>query len=276
MKTIIVPTDFSPIAENALWFAADMAKHINACILLLHIYQVPVTVSEVPMVMINADEIELESNNHLLVLKAVVEKKTMGSVPVFIQSRLGSVGTELEEVCESIHPFAVVMGTHGSSYPGSTGFGSNSLAAIRRLQVPVMVVPPNAIFRPVQKIGLACDLKKVHASTPEKEIKMIVKEFGAELHVLNVDARFEHFGPAGREQSALLHNMLEELHPHYHFIYRENIEESLDDFARRNDIDFLIVVPKKHAFPEGLFHKSCSKKLAANAHVPVMSIHEPV
>lgn len=275
MKTILVPTDFSPIAENALWFAADMAKHINGCLLLLHVYQVPITVSEVPMVMINADELKAESETNLHELKETLEKNTMGSVPVFFQSRLGSVGTELEDICETIHPFAVVMGTHGSTRTASTAFGSNSLAAIRRLHVPVMLIPPGASFRPIQKIGLACDLKKVCDTTPEKEIKTIVKEFGAELHVLNVDSRFEHFAPHGREQTAVLHNMLEELHPHYHFIYRENIEESLDDFAQRNDLDFLIVVPKKHAFPEGLFHRSCSKKLAARAHVPVMAIREP-
>lgn len=258
-----------------MWFAADMARHINACLLLLHVYQVPVTVAEVPMVMINAGEMEADSNEKLQELKTIVDKTTMGSVPVFTQSRLGSIGTELEEVCRTIRPFAVVMGTHGSSRTESLVFGSNSLTAIRRLHVPVMLIPPGSAFRPVQKIGLACDLRKVEATTPQKEIKAIVKEFGAELHVLNVDSHFEHFAPAGREQTAVLHNMLEELHPHYHFIYRENIEESLDDFAQRNQLDFLIVVPKKHAFPEGLFHKSCSKKLAAQAHVPVMAIHEP-
>jgi len=275
MKTIIVPTDFSPVAENAMWFATDMARHINASILLLHVYQVPVTVSEVPMVMINADELKAETEQNLQELKAMVDKATMGSVPIFIQSRLGSVGTELEDVCSTIHPFAVVMGTHGGSRAESMVFGSNSLTAIRRLHVPVMVIPPGSAFRPIQKIGLACDLKKVEATTPQKEIKAIVKEFGAELHVLNVDCHFEHFAPAGREQTAVLHNMLEELHPHYHFIYRDNIEASLDDFAQRNELDFLIVIPKKHAFPEGLFHRSCSKKLASHAHVPVMAIHEP-
>lgn len=276
MKTILVPTDFSPIAENAMWFAADMARHIKAGLLLLNVYQVPVVIGEVPMTMLNADELRSESEAHLEELRQQLVKTTMGAVPVFIQARLGSAGTELEEVCRHMRPFAVVMGTHGSNKTGRNLFGSTSQAAIRRLHVPVMVIPPGATFRPVQKIGLACDLKKVEATTPEKEIKTIVKEFGAELHVLNVDTRFEHFAPAGREQAAALQNMLEELHPHYHFIYRDDIEESLDDFAQRNQLDFLIVVPKRHAFPEGLFHKSCSKRLATQAHVPVMAIHEPI
>ncbi|MBS1563086.1 MAG: universal stress protein [Bacteroidetes bacterium] len=276
MKTIIVPTDFSSIADNALRFATDMAKHIRASLLLLHVYQVPVAVSDMPMVTLNADEMKADSERDLAEAKDRIVQSTMGSVPVFTQARLGSVSTELEDICKSMQPFAVVMGTHGDSRTMPTVFGSNSLAAMRRLHVPVMLIPPGVSFRPVQKIGLACDMQKVAPSTPEKEIKTIVKEFGAELHVLNVDRRFEHFAPSSRQEAATLQNMLEELHPHYHFIYRDNIEESLDDFAQRNDLDFLIVVPKRHAFPEGLFHRSCSKKLAAQAHVPVMAIHEPV
>jgi len=276
MKTILVPTDFSPAAENAMWFAADMARHIRACVLLLHIYQVPVAVSEVPVMTLTADDLKDESEEKLNELKGRLEKTTLGSVPVFTQSRLGNPGVEMEDVCNAIRPFAVIMGMHGKARVETMMFGSTALTAMRHLHVPVMIIPPGASFRPVQKIGLACDLKKVEATTPVKEIIAIVKEFGAELHVLNVDKRFEHFAPAGREQTTVLHNMLADLDPHYHFIHKDNIEESLDEFAQRHQIDFLIVIPRKHGFPEGLFHKSCSKKLATHAHVPVMAIHEPI
>jgi nucleotide-binding universal stress UspA family protein len=274
MKTILVPTDFSPVAENAMRFAADMAQHIKAAVLLLHVYQLPVVVSEVAMVMTGEGELRAESDERLNELKEKLEKLTMGRVPVFIQSRYGSVTNELEDACANINPFVVVMGTMGMGKMERMMFGSTTLTAIRRLHAPVMVIPPGVVFSPVQKIGLACDFKNVQTCTPKKEIKAVVNEFGAELHVVNVDRGFKHYAPAAREQSTLLHNMLEELHPHYHFICRENIEESLDEFALRNQIGFLIVVPKKHSFTGGLFHKSCSNELVTHAHVPVMAIHE--
>ena len=49
MKTILVATDFSPAALNAANYAADMALAINADILLLHVYQIPVVYLEVPV-----------------------------------------------------------------------------------------------------------------------------------------------------------------------------------------------------------------------------------
>jgi len=259
-----------------MWFAADMARNIGAGLFLVHMYQVPVTaISEVPMMMLNADELKNKSEEQLQELKERVEKTTLGCIPVFIQSRLGNAGVELEDICDTIHPFAVVMGMHSKGGVETTVFGSTALTAMRHLHVPVMIIPPGSSFKPIQKIGLACDLKRVEATMPGKEIRAVVNEFGAELHVLNVDKRFEHFAPAGREQTTVLHHMLAGLDPRYHFIHKDNIEESLDEFAQRHQIDFLIVIPKKHAFPEGLFHKSCSKKLAEHAHVPVMTIHEP-
>ena len=47
MKTIIVPTDFSEISNNAAFYAAEMANAIKADILLSHIVSLPMAMSEV-------------------------------------------------------------------------------------------------------------------------------------------------------------------------------------------------------------------------------------
>lgn len=274
MKTIIVPTDFSVMANNAMRFATDMAQHINASLMLLHIYQVPVAIGEVPMPLVNVDELQKSSEEKLKTLKEEVEKLTAFKVKVYIEARLGEVVDELQNVCATVQPFAVIIGTKGSGALERMLFGSVTLSAMKHLDVPVMVIPPGVRYKPVHKIGLACDFKNVVAATPEKEIKSIVKEFNAALHVLNVDYHNQHFEGNTPEESFLLHNMLAEVKPSYHFIEKENVEEGIKEFAETNNIDFIIVIPKKHQFLEGLFHKSLSKELAFHSHVPVMAIHE--
>ncbi|MDX1936457.1 MAG: universal stress protein [Flavihumibacter sp.] len=274
MKTIIVPTDFSVIAENAMRFAIDMAQHINASLLLLHIYQIPVAIGEVPMPLVNVEELQKSSEEKLKTLKNDIEKLTACKVKVYTEARLGDVVDELQNVCATVQPFAVILGTKGSGALERMLFGSVTLSAMKHLDVPVMVIPPGARYKPVHKIGLACDFKNVVAATPEKEIKSIVKEFNAELHVLNVDYHNQHFEAKTPEESFLLHNMLAEIKAEYHFIEKENVEEGINEFAETNNIDFVIVIPKKHQFLEGLFHKSHSKELAFHSHVPVMAIHE--
>ena len=65
MKTIIIPTDFSPIATNALHYGIDMAQTINASVLLMHVYQVPLAIADVPVVVISEDELKNNAEEKL-------------------------------------------------------------------------------------------------------------------------------------------------------------------------------------------------------------------
>ena len=234
MKTIIIPTDFSPVATNALHYGIDMAKAVNASILLLHVYQVPVSFSDTPIVLVSIEDLRKGAEEQIERLKQEVEHLTSGSVKVYTETRMGNVTDELENLCEKINPFAVVMGTKGSSGVERILFGSNTLTAIRHLNWPVICVPPGKTFgNGIKKIGFACDFRDVVKTTPTHFIKEFIKEFGAELHVLNVDHDNKHFNPETPEQSILLHTMLEESKPSYHFIEHADIEDGINEFAEK-------------------------------------------
>ena len=65
MKTILVPTDFSIAAENAVEYAIGFAKETNASIILFHSYHIPIPPTEVPIMMITSDELQKESESFL-------------------------------------------------------------------------------------------------------------------------------------------------------------------------------------------------------------------
>ena len=275
MKTIIIPTDFSPIATNAMNYGVDMAKAINANIILLHVYQVPVSMTDVPVVVVSVDELKKEAEERLADLKASVEHITSGKLKVYTETRMGDVVDELEDLCNKIKPIAVVMGTKGASGIERAMFGSVTLTAIRHLNWPVICVPPGKEFgQGIGKIGFACDFKKVIETTPIHLIKDFIKEFNAELHVLNVDYENRRFKPETPEQSLMLHTMLEDVNPSYHFIEQKDIEEGINQFAEKNNLDLIIAIPKKHKLLEGIFKPSSTKQLVFQSHIPVMCVHE--
>jgi nucleotide-binding universal stress UspA family protein len=274
MKTIIVPTDFSPVAVNAMHYAANMASSIGASVILFHAYQVPVAFSEVPIVSISMEEMKQISEEKLAELKTGLEHLTSGSVKIYSENRLGETIDELENYCKSISPFAVVMGTKGASAMERLFLGSNTLSAIKHLSCPVIIVPPGATFHAIHKIGFACDLREVVETTPVRFIHDLCTIFNAELLVLNVDYKNRNFNTDVPEQSLLLHNMLEPLSPSYHFIENPNIEEGINSFAETHGVDMIITIPKKHKLTESLFQKSHTRELAFHAHIPIVAIHE--
>ena len=98
MKTIIVPTDFSPAALNAAYYAADMAKAIDAGILLLHVFYVLVSYTEVPPII---DESVMRENVELKMdeLKQQLEHTYGDKLNISAEIKMGGLLNQLESLC---------------------------------------------------------------------------------------------------------------------------------------------------------------------------------
>ena len=64
------------------------------------------------------------------------------------------------------------------------------------------------------------------------------------------------------------------LKPSYHFITNDNTDEGIMDFAEKNSIDLLLVLPKRHSLLDKLISKSHTRQLVLHSHVPVMAIQQ--
>lgn len=271
MKTILVTTDFSSAAMNATNYAADMASAINADLLLLHVYQIPFSYGEIP-VPIDPEEMMENAAEQLKKVKEELDEKTNGTLHIETEVTLGTFFQQLKEVCERVTPYTVVMGSQGTSAVQRFLFGSNSVYAIKHLMWPLMTVPPDVSFAKIKNIGLACDFDEVVDTIPLDEIKTLVNDFNANLHVLNTGKKSE-FKPGLIFESHILHTMLSDFKPNYHFITAKDTDKAIMDFVENNNIDLLVVLPKRHDLFETIVHTSHSKQLVLHCHVPVMALH---
>ena len=271
MKTILVATDFSDAASNAACYAADMAVAINAHLLLLHIYEIPMAYLEVPVIA-NFNELDETAQSQMNKLKEELIKRTMGNINIASQVKTGTFFRELKTTCENINPYVVVMGSQGTTMADHLLFGRHTIHVMKSLQWPLITVPAHLAYASIKKIGLACDMDKIAATVPVSAIKMMVNEFKAELHVINTGDK-ERFAPDIISQSMLLEEKLLPMKTHFHFIAHDNIDEGIIAFAEKNNIDLLIALPKRHGIVEKLIHKSHTKQFILYSHVPVLVLH---
>ena len=274
MKLLLVPTDFSPIADNAMKYAMDMAKATNSNLMLVNMYQIPISFSEVPLVTISLDELRKISQNKLASIKHNIENITGGGIHVYTESILGEVSYEVEKLCERLHPYAVIVGTRGVTGIGKFFLGSNTQSIVEHVNTPVLVIPPGATFKPFKKIGLATDMKGVIEHTPVGPIRELVSFFGADLHVLNVDYERRHFTSNTPEESLHMDMLLTGMNPVYDFIENKDVEDGLQEFAEKNNLDLLITLPKKQHFLEKILEKSVTRDLIYHTNLPLMCIHQ--
>jgi nucleotide-binding universal stress UspA family protein len=275
MKTIIVLTDFSPLSLNAANYAIDMAAELHASITLFHAYTIPLAYNEIPIAPDTTQLLVDGATEQMKNLKEKLSADCGGKTKIYTEIVMGSVIPQLQDYCAKIKPIAVVMSPRGAGAVERFFLGSNTIYAIKHLVWPLIVVPAEARFSNIKKIGLACDLKNVVETSPIEEIKDLVKQFHAKLYVLHVNTGSERsYGPEIIEESGLLQEMLQELHPKYHFLNDIDIEAGISDFAEKNKLDLVIVIPKKRNLIEKIFNKSHTKSLALHTRVPLMAMHE--
>jgi nucleotide-binding universal stress UspA family protein len=272
MKSIIVPTDFSSTSVNAAYYAVEIAKRVQADIVLLHVLQLPITVSEVPL---PPDSYELslaEANQSLKELKKKLEKDSNGKVHITCKVTTSGFMGEIENLNHKQNTFAMIMGTSGAGATEVFFLGSFSLAAARHLNHPLFVVPPGYQFKGINKIGLACDMRNVSKTVPLPTIKDICDYFDAKLEVLYVGKSDEKIDPLVLSETRFMQGNLADLHPKIRITTDHDIKGGLEDFVQKSGIDALILVPKERNFVESIFHKSVSKSMVLHPQVPIIIV----
>src|SRR5687767_1766608 len=131
MQTILVPTDFSDNAKNAVNYAAQLAKKLNASLLLLYAYMLPTPVSEVPYVMINAEE--MQKDNERMAAEAVQKLQSDHGIKASSIVRLGFPSEEIEAIIEDQPVDLIVMGMKGKGALEKM-MGSTTTATIKKVK----------------------------------------------------------------------------------------------------------------------------------------------
>ena len=270
MKTLIIATDFSSTAKNATTYAMDMAQAVQASVLLLHIYPVPGNYGDMPLPTGLIDW-KTRIEDELDKLKKQLERRTGGQVKVNTEIRMGSFLTELGAACNRVQPYAVVMGCKGSTAAERFLFGSHAIDAMKHLAWPVITVPPEAKFKEIKKIGLACDLQDPEATVPLDEINQLVTDFNASLHILNTGD--QTYDPQAVFIAGWLGKRLRDVRPSFHFV-EGNTDDAILSFAERIEVDLLVVLPRRHNILDMLTHRSHTKQFVLHSHIPVMALHD--
>jgi nucleotide-binding universal stress UspA family protein len=273
MKTIIVATDFSPIALNAINYAVAMAKKINAQLHLLHVCPSPPIVFGDTVETVTVKDVIENSESQMTALKNRLMGQEKDTIPIKTKVVLGDFFDELEDLCTKEKPYVVIMGCQGKTALERVFLGSHALNTMRNLNWPVLIVPPLAVFTDIKRIGLACDFSKPIDALPIADVKNILEDFNAELHIINVGKK-GHYDSDIVFESVRLDDILKPFEPKHHFIDNNDIDDGIIEFIEDEKIDILIILPKRHSLMERLVYKSSTKILSLHTRVPLLSLHQ--
>lgn len=275
MKRIIVPTDFSDTAKNAARYAVQLAGSIpGASIVLYNLSDKIALGSDSSPLTENKDDRSIVLQAALNNLKTELSEISDVAVEAVVEEG-GSLTDSLARYVRHHGIDLIIMGITGATRLEQIFMGSNALNVVNLGVCPVIIVPPDAVFKPVKKVLFACDFKNVSSTIPFSPVKSVLNTFKPTLLIVNVDT--DHYVEVTDEyksQRAILETRLEEFNPEFYFIRMYDFQDSIGSFASDRDVDLILTIPKKHHFLTGLFKTSHTKKLAYHSHVPLLAVHE--
>ena len=278
MQTILVPTDFSATAKNAAIYAIELAKQIGAAkVVIYNAYEVIMPSMAIDPMVPSMMPIDLEtykniSENGLESFSKELLPACGGTVVLETMSDLNTLASGICEAAEKTGAALIIMGITGGNAMEESLIGSNTVDVAKEVTVPMIIVPPNAVFKIIEEITLAVDLKKVAATTPVEPIKKLLDIIKAKLFVLHVNDGEDDADKD--DQMAVLNGLLKGYNPEYFFVNNISFIDGINDFVYSKNVDLIITIPKKHGWFETLFKRSHTKLLAFHSHVPLMVVHD--
>jgi nucleotide-binding universal stress UspA family protein len=277
LKKILVPTDFSEHSLGALHYAAAMAKHSDAEIVLLHVME-----SYAENVALNhainlTDTIKKAVNEKLMQIKT--ENMDLWGIKISMRLENGKIYKVITDVLEEEKIDLVVMGTHGSSGINTLEkyiLGSNAYRIIRVAECPVITVRESKEEAKFKTIVLPLDTTKETKDKVASVVK-IAKVFGATVHVISVSTRWDEWRIGGDKMKAQLEEVSEEIKKAgvlvvSKVIRKEDITESVLDYAKSVNADLLVIMTSAESKLAEFTVGSSARTVISESSIPVLSI----
>lgn len=239
MKKILVPTDFSDQAFNALKAAARIARKSNAEIILLHIIDLPQETMDMVRPGYDLPEIIFFKNHAESRLTETSLSPELHGLTVSQVLKLGRTFSEVTEVAKVNNVDMIVMGSHGASGFKELFIGSNTEKVIRTSEVPVLAIKGNESEIKFDKVVVANDFTEDVKDSFQKIINFL-KANGGTPHFLLVNTPNNFKSTHVAEEMA--HNFLQqfELEGYEFSIYNDiDIEKGILNFADRINADLI-------------------------------------
>ncbi len=273
MKRILLPTDFSRNAWNAIEYALHLLKDESCTFYLLNTYT-PVfyrvdyliggpAVSAIPDIGVDVSLAGLERS-----VERITKKFQNPNHQFKTLSAFNTLTDEVNKVCEKEQIDLLIMGTKGASGAKEIFLGSNTVHVIRKAEIPVLAIPEDFEYKPFENIVLPTDYQFKYQPEELEPLFEIVKKHHATLHV--VHAVEDDLNPVQQESKHYLQELLEDFPTVIQDITEEYMPNTVHTYVEKNNIGLVAMMNRKYTFLQRLLFKQNVDAVGYHCAVPFL------
>ena len=276
MKKILFPTDFSEAANNAFVHALEFAKIVNAELVLLHTFELPVYDNQFFPENYNLlfNSIQLSEfdmfKNEIPKLNAIAENRNLHNINMSHRLMDGSLLYNIKKAIEEENIDFIVMGTSGAAGWEAFFLGTNTGNVLTAVDVPVLSVPLDSKFKKIDTIGFTTRYRDKDKKALEDVLK-IAKKTNAIIKCLYVKTNDSDVSDSTIKlwEEEFVGEPIQ-----FSIIPSDDVQNSILDFVLFKDIDVLAMLTYKRNFFVELFKPSLTQKFSNQLGIPVLAMHE--
>lgn len=280
MKYILLPTDFSDNAWNAIFTAVKLYADVKCRFYLLHAYE-PKAMnllgrkSQLRLGTIY-DSLSHHSKQELEKILAYLKENHSNPNHSF---EIISKSDTLEDgirITLSAHDIdLIVMGTQGATGAQQVFMGSNTVKVLKRVEhCAVLVVPSEYNFQVMKTVVFPTDFMKKNEKHQLQTLTELALLWKADILVVHVALEFTLSNQQKINQK-LLKDRFEGLDLTFQNIdFEVDISHTLEKFMDLAGIDLMAMVRYHHTFWEKVIDEPVVKKLAFHTKVPLLILPE--
>ena len=275
MKKIILPTDFSENAYNAITYAVQLFKDVETTFYLLHTYTPAVFRAEN---LHKASEVNLEDQNHAVAMEQLTEVKLrlQNDFNITTHTNLtlavfNTLTDEVDNLVESEKADLVIMGTKGVSDVFEVLLGTNTTEVMRRAKCPLIVVPSGFEYEAPREIVFPTDYEIDYEQNQLRQLLGIAEIHNSRIDVLHVSTGYKLSQDQTRHKQKL-EQLLGQAPLTFHHLPDQGVIDAINIFKLDKPKALLVMIRNKHTFLERLFFEPIIKKIGLQINTPFMVI----
>lgn len=277
-KRILIPTDFSKNALNAIRYTIDLYAKLNCDFYLLNVFSFEKYTT-------NSLNIPEEGSAEFEQAKQDSEKnfvKLIDTLALHIDnpkhnyytvSSSNYLSEAIKNLIAEKDIDLVAMGTKGATGSKGVLFGSNTVMAMEKIrECPVLAIPEHVSFMSPKEIVFPTDFKDAYKRSEFRYLIELAKMHNAEIAILHLEKNKE-LTETQLSNKQLLSSILSETVHQFHTLTEKNLGKGIQSFVESRESDMVSFINRKHFFFGNVFSRPLIKEIGYDSDVPILALH---
>lgn len=279
MKQILIPTDFSENAWNALKYGLKLLEGMECSICLLHINPIPTysaAESGVRPKMDDLTELVLtKSREDLQELLAKIKKLPIKHNFKFeILALHDFFNDAIKRVSEAKKVDLIIMGTKGATGLKGATIGSNTGNVLTKIKRPLLAVPEEAFFKKPFEVSFVTDFLINYDGRVLDTLTDLARSNKSSIRVMHMQKDGEELTAEQTKNKELLTRWFDHIDHSFHILTGSKLEIAIQHFIESRNIDMIAMVAKNLNFFQRILFRPEVEKISYHTRVPFLVFHE--